>query len=92
MTIALWDARIEKYYALFRAAKNATKIKQCREAVDEYKREQGSAAKRISQMIRQSCGQPEKERHQAQENELSKEERSCDDGESKKTSRCDDIF
>ena len=70
LTIALWDARIEKYYALFRAARNATKIGQCREAAEEYKREQGSAAKRISQMIRQSCGQSEEEKYKVREHNL----------------------
>lgn len=75
LTIALWDARIEKYYALFRAARNLTKIKQCREAVAEYKREQGSAAKRISQMITQSCGQSEEERCKILKPTLEKEKK-----------------
>ena len=70
LTIALWDARIEKYYALFRAAGNITKIKQCREAVAEYEREQGSAAQRISHMIRQGCGRSEEEKYKVRKHNL----------------------
>ena len=62
MEAALWDARIEKFYAEVRWARNAARMDYYEECMEAYQKEQGSAGERIRHSIEGSCPLPEQER------------------------------
>ena len=62
LEIALWDARMEQFYAEVRWARNAAKVDQYKKFAEAYQKEQGSAGERIRRLIEGSCPLPKQER------------------------------